>query len=187
MLTGLLSWLKALTCSDKGLLLLVGRMIPCPSQKELWLDGWMVNEPRFGIGLLVMLCDMGLNHFGWRAPWLGKAGRAAFELYPGLALQLRTSPNLSQGSWVVRHFVARLDSLFRDILGCPAEHQSSSVACGWLQSALARHKYLPSFWSLGLPVSANLCRKSQLVLWCWWRMESPNPNEFACYQCTKVR
>jgi hypothetical protein len=60
-LTRLLSWLKALTCSDLGLLALVGRwshQAMCPLQKELWLDGCLRVEPRrVGIALTEGLCD----------------------------------------------------------------------------------------------------------------------------------
>jgi hypothetical protein len=42
-------WLKALTCSDYGLLPLAGtwtRQAVCPLRKELWLDGCLGVEPR---------------------------------------------------------------------------------------------------------------------------------------------
>jgi hypothetical protein len=69
------------------------------------------------------------------------------------ALQLRKSTeNLSQGSRVVGDCsLRRLDSLFRDSLGWPAERQSTSVTRRRLQSALGRHKCLPSCAGSGRP------------------------------------
>jgi hypothetical protein len=44
-------------------------------------------EPRmFGITLAEGLWDLGANHFGWRPPWLGKAGRSSFELIRAICL-----------------------------------------------------------------------------------------------------
>jgi hypothetical protein len=62
------------------------------------------------------------------------------------SLQLRKSTeNLSQGSRVVGDYSSRrLSCLFMDIFGWPAEHQSTSANRGWLQSALGRHRCLPS-------------------------------------------
>jgi hypothetical protein len=103
------------------------------------------------------LCDLGGNHFGWRPPWLGKAGRVLLNDTLAFALQLRKSTeNLSQGNRVVGHYsLRRLGRRFRDSLDWPAERRSTSVTRGWLQSALGRHKCLPSCRNKGFRASAN--------------------------------
>jgi hypothetical protein len=71
-LTGLLSWLKTLTCSDWGLLLPAGRLTRqaiCSLQKELWLDVCLGVEPRRDdIALAEGLCDLkwgvGVDNYG---------------------------------------------------------------------------------------------------------------------------
>jgi hypothetical protein len=49
----------------------------------------------------------------------------------------------------------RFGRLFRDSLGWPAKQQSTSVTCGWLQSALGRHKCLPSYRTKKFTASSN--------------------------------
>jgi hypothetical protein len=96
--------------------------------------------------------------------------RAASLLNYTLASALKLSKiaeNLSQVSRIVRHYsLRRLGLLFRGSLDWPAKHQSSSVTHGWLQSALGRHKCLPSYELRGSPHQRTLIWNSQLVFWC---------------------
>jgi hypothetical protein len=58
----------------------------------------------------------------------------------------------------------------------------------WLQSALGRHRCLPSCRTKGFLHQLTSSRNSRSMLWCGRRRtESPNPREFTCYQRTKVR
>jgi hypothetical protein len=89
MLTCLLSWLRAFTCSDYGLLPLAGtyiRQAICPLRKELWRNGYLGVEPR-RMGSLwlkaseaweIVLAE-GLHDWGRRAVPL-------FQLYPGICV-----------------------------------------------------------------------------------------------------
>jgi hypothetical protein len=87
-------------------------------------------------------------------------GRRAVPLFNytlAFALQLRKIMEyLSQCCRVVGDYsLRRLGRLFffMDSLGWPAEHQSTSVTRGGLQSALGRHKCLPSCRTTGFPDS----------------------------------
>jgi hypothetical protein len=84
-------------------------------------------------------------------------------------LQLwESTENLGQGSRVVGNYsVRRLGRLFRDSLIWPAEHQSTSVTRGWLQSALGRHRCLPSCRTKGFPASANFESKLSVSVLMW--------------------
>jgi hypothetical protein len=74
---------------------------------------------------------------GWPCPF--------FSYTLAFTLQLRKSThNLSQGSQLVLHtgHCADFAAFFRGDLDWPAEYHSSSIAHGWLQSALGWHKCL---------------------------------------------
>jgi hypothetical protein len=61
----------------------------CPLRKGLQFGGFLGAErTNAGIALVYGLCDLERSgdHFGWGSSWLGKAGRATFELYPGICL-----------------------------------------------------------------------------------------------------
>jgi hypothetical protein len=164
-LTGFMSWGKALTFSNKGLFLLVGRY----TMRQLSLE---VDLRSVGNALAESVHDWGRRV----VPLLNYT--VAF------ALQLRKSTEIiSQGSRVVRDYSLRRHGRhFRDSLGWRTEHQSTSVTRGWLQSALGRHKCLPSCRTRDSPHQLNLRRNSQRVTWCGRRrMEFQNPRGFACY------
>jgi hypothetical protein len=110
----------------------------------------------------------GGDHFDWRPPWLGKAGSAPFELYPGICPTTEGKHGKPQRSRVVGDYsLRRLGRLLRESLDWPAEHQSTSVTRGWLQSALGRHKCLTSCRTNGFSASTNfeskLCQCSDKV------------------------
>jgi hypothetical protein len=122
------------------------------------------------------------DRFGWWPLRLGgkslqlKAsmigGRRAVPLLNytlAFALQLRKSTeNVCQGSRVVGDYSQRrLGWLLKDSLGWPAENQSTSVTRGWLQSALGRHRCLPSCRNKGFPASANFESKLSVSALTW--------------------
>jgi hypothetical protein len=131
----------------------------------------------------------GWDRFGWWSLRLGGRGVILVEGHHdwggravpllnytlAFALQLRKSTeNLRLGSRAVRHHSCRISCLFRGSLDWPAEHQSSSVARGWLKLTLGRHKYLPSCRTKGFPASANFESKlSDGAL--MWSAKSGNP------------
>jgi hypothetical protein len=121
-----------------------------------WVSGSWIQKcwDRFGWWPLRLGGGGGGNNFSWRPPWLGKAGRAPLNYTLAFALQLRKSTeNLSQVSRVVGDYsLRRLGWLSVDSLGWPAEHRSTSVTRGWLQSALSRHRCLPTPRYRRLPV-----------------------------------
>jgi hypothetical protein len=129
------------------------RQAICPLRKELCLEGYLGVEPR------------GMGSLGWRPPWLGEAGRAPFFNYTLVfALQLRKSTeNLRPGNrLVLRHQLRRLGRLFRSALDWPAEVLSSSVASGWLEPALGRHKCHTGCRTKGFPhrLTSSQCSHS---------------------------
>jgi hypothetical protein len=132
-------------------------------------DVWELNPEELGSVLLMASAIWWGNHFRWRPPWLEKAVRAAFQIYRGICLTAEeNTENIGQGSRVVWHYsLRRLDRLFRDSIGWPAEHQSTSVTRGWLQSALRRHKCLSSCRSKGFPASANFESKLPVSALMW--------------------
>jgi hypothetical protein len=184
-ITGYLSRRKALTFSDKGLLLLVGdrpisQRVLCKKDFD-WMALWGLNPEVLGSLWLMASATWGGNHFSWRPPWLGKAGRAPFELYPGICLTTEEKhEKLSQGSRVAGDYsLRRLSCLFMDSLGWPAEHQSTSVTRGWLQSALVRHRCLPSCRIKGSPHQLTLSPSSPEIRKC--EAVPPHPTRFmAC-------
>jgi hypothetical protein len=104
----------------------------------------------------------GLNDWGKRAVPL-------LNYTLAFTLQLRKSTeNLSQGSRVVGDYsLCRLGWLLMDSLGWSAEYQSTSVTRGWLQSALGRHRCLPSCRTKGFPASANFESKLLVSALMW--------------------
>jgi hypothetical protein len=123
-----------------------------------------------------------LDRFGWwplrlrgeitSAEGLHDWGRRAVLLLNytlAFSLQLRKSTeNLSQGSRVVGDCSLRCPSRpFRDSLGWPAEHQTTLVTRGWLQSALGRHRCFPSCQTKGFPASANFESKLSVSALMW--------------------
>jgi hypothetical protein len=152
----------------------------CPSWKIFGLDGSLGVEPRnVGIALADSLCELGS-----RPPWLGKAGRAPFELYPDFALQVRKSTEyISQISRVLaKYTLPRLGRHFRDNLGWPAEHQSTLVSREWFQPDFGRRKCLPNCRTKGFPASANFESKFSVnALMGLPKNGIPNTVEFACY------
>jgi hypothetical protein len=113
-----------------------------------WMDVWDLNPQVLGSLWLMASATWGGGgkHRGLRPLSLRKVGRAPSELYPGNCLT--TEKNLSQGSRLVGHYSLRqLGRIFRDSLGWPTEHQSTSVTHVW-------HNCLPSCRSKGFPASA---------------------------------
>jgi hypothetical protein len=158
---GYLSRRKALTFSDKGLLLLVG---DCPIMQRVlckkdfgWMALWGLNrEP---LGSLWLMVSATWGEITW-AEGLHDWGRRAVPIFNytlAFASQLRKSTeNVSQGCRVVGDYsLRRLGWIFMDSLGWSDEHQSASVTRGWFQSALGQHRCLPSCRNKGFCPSAN--------------------------------
>jgi hypothetical protein len=187
MLARFLSLWKALTCLNRGY---------CYWWEDDPIRELVLYEKNFGWMDVWELTQKGWDRFGWWPLWLegeiilAEGGPCPLLNYTlTFALQLRKSTgNLSQGGRVVRdNSLRRLGRLFRDSLGWPAEHQSTSVTREWLQLALGRQKCLPSSRTKGFPASANFESKLSVFRCGRRRIESPNPREFACYQRTNVR
>jgi hypothetical protein len=133
-----------------------------------WLSGSWTQKcwDRFGwwplrLGGEITLAE-GLHYWGRRAvPLLN------YTLV--FALQLRKSTeNLGQGRRVVGDYsLRRIGRIFRDNLGWPAEHHSTSITRRWLQSALGRHKCLPSCRTKGFPTSTNFVSKLSVSALMW--------------------
>jgi hypothetical protein len=105
-----------------------------------------------------------------KASMIGEGGPCPFWIIPWhLPCNWgKARKNLSQGSRVAGDYLLRrLGRLFRDSLGWPAEHQSTSVTRGWLQSALGQHRCLPSFRTKGFPASANFESKLLVSALMW--------------------
>jgi hypothetical protein len=187
-LTEFLSRRNGLILSDQVILLLVGdcpirQLVLC--EKDFGLMAlWELNTELLGSLWLMASATSTLgggDHIGWRSSWLGKEGRAPFELYPGICQRTQEEHGKPQSRWPSswRLLVAPAWTSYRDSFGWPAEHQSTSVTRGWLQSALGRHKYLSSCWTDGYLASANSDSKLAISALMWWRrMESPNSRQF---------
>jgi hypothetical protein len=148
-----------------------------------WLSGGWTQKfwDRFGWWPLRLRREMtsaeGFHDWGRRAVSL-------LNYTSAFALQLRKiTKNLSQGSRVVGDYsLRRLGWHFRDSLGWPAEHQSTSVTRGWLQSALSRHRCLPSFRTKEFTTSANFESKLSVSALMWSAKNGIHKScEFACY------
>jgi hypothetical protein len=97
------------------------------------------------------------NHFRWRPPWLGQAARALYK-FPGICVTTEENHGKSQSPLpsTLTLLVAPTWLSFRDSLDRPAEHQTSLITRGFLQTVLDRHKCLPS---CGFPASDNFKSK----------------------------
>jgi hypothetical protein len=140
----------------------------CPMWKGFLLDGFLGVEPRsVGIALANDLCD-----FGRKSLWLKASRIAGGELCPfwirpwHLPYKWGKAQKTCQGSWNSwRLLVAPTSCLFRDSLGWPAEHQSTSITRGWLQSALGRYTCLPSCRTMGFSTSALSRNPVSALMW----------------------
>jgi hypothetical protein len=132
-----------------------------------WLSGGWTQKcwDRFDWWPLRLMGEItsaeGLHDWGRRAVFL-------LNYTLALALQLRKSMENSQWSRVVGDYsLRRLGCLFVNRLGWPAEHQSTTVTRGWLQSALGRDKCLPNSRTKGFPASANFESKFSVSALMW--------------------
>jgi hypothetical protein len=151
MLTGFLSSLKAVTFSDKGSLLLVGMLSHQAIRyllKELWLRGCLGIEHRsVGIALAEGLHDLGGISFTEGFHDWELASRAPYKFYPGICRITEEKHGDPQSGWpssVRSYSLCRLGRLLRGCLNWPADRHPSLVNRGRLQTALGRHKCLPS-------------------------------------------
>jgi hypothetical protein len=110
---------------------------------------------RFGWKRLRLSGEGGTNHFGWRPPWLGKARLAPFELYPGICHTPEEKHGKPQSvPRVIRPLVAPTLLSYDGQARLPCWASVTTVSRGELQSALGRHKCLPSCQIMGSPASA---------------------------------
>jgi hypothetical protein len=159
MLTGSLSWLKALTCSEYGLLLLVGGWSHLSFAKRTFV-GWMSESwtqkdwdrsATSGRGEIILA--EGLHNWGRRAVLL-------FNYTLAFALQLRKIRKTSVS-------VAEQCETLIVVTTWPTEHQSSSVNRGWHQTSLGRQKCFPGCRTKGCPPSANFGSKLSINVLMW--------------------
>jgi hypothetical protein len=135
--TGFLSRQKALTFSNQVLLLLVGyyrirQFVLC--EKDFgWMALWeLIPEVLGSLWLMASATwDGGITSAEGLHDW-GRRAVPLFSYTLVFASTLRkNTENISQCSRVVGDYsLRRLDRLFRDSLGWPAEHQSTSVTRG---------------------------------------------------------
>jgi hypothetical protein len=114
----------------------------------------------------------GWNRFGWWPLWLGKENILAEGLHDWGRW---TVPFFNQTLAFALHWgKARKTSVrvaeMLETTRCAdlaVEHQSSLVTHGWLQSALGRHKCLPSCRTRGFPASDNFNLKLSVSALMW--------------------
>jgi hypothetical protein len=130
-------------------------------------ESW--NPEGMGSLWLTSFGDVEWNNFGWWSSWLRRRPVLQLNYVLAFALQLRKSKeNLSQGCREGRKYsLCGLSCLLRDSLGWPAEHRFTSVSLGWLQSALCRHKCLPSCRNKGFTASVNFESKLSVSALKW--------------------
>jgi hypothetical protein len=130
------------------------------------------------------------NHFGRRPPWLGKAGRTPFELYPDISLQVsKSKQNLSQGWWVFRDYsLHRLDCLWGTASADLLSISSPRSTVMDLNQPFADTKAFEDCELRGSPYQLTLSRNSQPVLWCGSRKNVIPKSSRICLlpTCTKV-
>jgi hypothetical protein len=121
------------------------------------------------------------DSFGWwplrlsgKSLWLNASKTAEVRPCPLLMIpwhlpyNWRKARKTCQGSWIVGDYsLRRLGRLFRDSLAWPAEHQSTSVICEWLQSALGWHKCLPRCRTNWFLASVNIESKLSVSALMW--------------------
>jgi hypothetical protein len=89
-----------------------------------------------------------------------QAGRAPFNLYPGIWLTTEEKHGKPQGSRVVLGTARCVNfAAYRGGLDRPAVHPSSSVDRKGLQTALGKRRCLPSCRTKGFPASVNFQSK----------------------------
>jgi hypothetical protein len=122
--------------------------------KRFRLDGFL----GVGIALADGLCDLGGKSLWLEASMIVEGGPCPFWMiswhFPyNRGKARRISVRVAEELETTR--CAEL-AVFLGTASCwPAEHQSTSVTRGWLQSALGRHKCLPSCRAKGFRASAN--------------------------------
>jgi hypothetical protein len=134
-----------------------------------WMALWGLNPDVLGsLCLMASATWGGMTSAEGLHDWGGQAVPISIITLT-FALQLRKrTENLSQGSQVVGDYsLRRLGCLKMDSLGRLVEHQCTSVTRGWLQSALGRHRCLPSCRTKGFPASANFESKLSVSALMW--------------------
>jgi hypothetical protein len=188
MLTGSLSWRKALTFHTRGYCCW-WKIIPSGNLsfvKRILVGGSLGVEPRsVGIALADGLCDLGGEIT--LAEGLHDWGRRAVSLLNytlEFALQLRKSTEkLSQGSRVVGDYsLRRLGRLLGTASAGLLNISPPWFPVGDFSQPLVGASVFQVAELRGSPHKLAWSRNSQSVLWCGRRrMEAPNPRKFACY------
>jgi hypothetical protein len=117
-----------------------------------------VEPRRVGVDFGWRPLRLGGDHFGWRPPWWG-GGPCPFSHYAlTFALQLRSSPGTA--------CCADLAVVWGTASAGLLDVRSPRVP-RWLQSALGRHRCLPSCRNKGFPTSANFESKLSINALMW--------------------
>jgi hypothetical protein len=128
-------------------------------------------EPRdVGAALAEGLCDLEGGSLRMKVSVTRDAGRAPFQLYPGICLTTdENTENLSQDSPVATGLTTRCADLavFSGTASAGLLHVSSPRLPGRLQSALGLHRCLPSCRTKGFPASADFEPKLSVGALMW--------------------